>query len=244
MSEDALTPRLRGMTPARVRLDAGGTPTPLEAVLDFQASHARARDAIHGAVDWAALAGALVPLPTLQLRSQATDRAVYLRRPDLGRLLDPADAALVPCAPCDLCLVVADGLSAAAVSLQAAGVCHALVAALPGLAIGPVALVQGGRVAIGDEIASRMGARLCLVLIGERPGLSVAESLGAYLTHAPQPGTPDSARNCVSNIHGKGGLSHAAAAGRLAWLIRAALDRGVTGVGLKDESDGPAQLPG
>lgn len=238
MTAHDLTSRLATLTPSRVRLDGSGGPAPMRAVLDFQASHARARDAIHSAVDWPSLAAALNPLPTLRLRSRATDRAIYIRRPDLGRVLDQQDEALVPAAPCDLCLVVADGLSAAAVMKQAAGLIHALRRALPGLTFGPVALVQGGRVAIGDEIASRMGARLCLTLIGERPGLSVADSLGAYLTFAPRSGMPDSARNCVSNIHGNGGLTHDVAAGRLVWLIRAAMERGMTGVGLKDESSG------
>ncbi|OWJ87641.1 hypothetical protein CDV54_21480 [Paracoccus yeei] len=104
-------------------------------------------------------------------------------------------------------------------------------------------LVRGGRVAIGDPIGLALGARMVLVLIGERPGLSVADSLGAYLTLAPRPGLRDSARNCVSNIHLRGGLSHEEAADRLSWLVAAAQRIGATGVALKDES-GTARVPG
>lgn len=220
---------LYALTPARVRLDAEGGVAPLASVLDFQASHAAARAAIHGRVDWDALD---LPLPSFRLRSRAATRAEYLRRPDLGRLLEPE--AVVPHSPCDIAIIVADGLSATAIKRQAASVIRNLCGVLKG--IGPVALVEGGRVAIGDEIASRMGARLSIVLIGERPGLSVSDSLGAYITFAPQPGTPDSLRNCVSNIHGKGGLSHPQAAHKIAWLVREGLRRAVTGTALKDNS--------
>ncbi|WP_126975961.1 ethanolamine ammonia-lyase subunit EutC [Frigidibacter oleivorans] len=238
MSEAPAFGNLRRLTPARLRLDPAGGAAPLSAVLDFQACHARARDAIHAPVDWAALAAALAPLPVLDLHSRAPDRATYIRRPDLGRRLRAEDAAGLTPPPggADLAIVVADGLSALAVDRQAAGVVKALVARLPGLRLAPVALVRQGRVAVGDEVADRLGADLCLVLVGERPGLSVADSLGAYLTWRARPGTPDSARNCVSNIHGLGGLGHDQAADRLAWLIGAARARGLTGVGLKDES--------
>ena len=135
----------------------------------------------------------------------------------------------------DLCIRVADGLSALAVDYHAAGLIHPLRAALPELAIGPVALIRQGRVAVGDEVAQAMGAPLCLMLIGERPGLSVADSLGAYLSWNPEVGMPDSLRNCVSNIHDRGGLSQAAAVDLLSWLIRRAGGIGAPGVALKDD---------
>jgi len=232
--------RLHDLTPARVRLDPRGGAAPLSAVLDFQASHAAARAAIHGTVDWDALD---LPQTAFRVRSRAVLRADYLRRPDLGRLLDPEDEGRIPANPCDVAIVVADGLSATAVAVQAAPLILALRPALEGLTLGPVAQVDGGRVAIGDEIASRMGARICIMLIGERPGLSVSDSLGAYLTLSPRPGTPDSLRNCVSNIHGKGGLSHAEAAHKIAWLVHEALRRGVTGTALKDDSHRAPPLP-
>lgn len=180
-------------------------------------------------MDWDALD---LPSPSFRVRIQATLRANYLRRPDLGRLLDAT--ADMPHTPCDIAIIVADGLSATAVTVQAAGVIRQLCTLLTG--IGPIALVEGGRVAIGDEIAFRMGARLSIVLIGERPGLSVSDSLGAYITYAPKPGTPDSLGNCVSNIHGKGGLDHKQVAHKSAWLWGERLRRGLTGTALKDDS--------
>lgn len=234
--------RLRRLTPARVRLDAAARPVPLPALLRFQEDHAAARDAIHAALDMDALAAALAPRPCLRVESRATDRATYLRRPDLGRQL--AAGADLPRLDCPLALVICDGLSAPAVTAQAPGLVAALSARLPGLAAQPIVLVRGGRVAIGDPIGAALGARMVLVLIGERPGLSVADSLGAYLTLDPRPGLRDSARNCVSNIHPRGGLSHADAADRLAWLVQEARRIGATGVALKDESGQGALGPG
>lgn len=227
--------RMAALTPSRVRLDPRGGPATMASVLDFQESHARARAAIHGAVDWAALAAAL-DMPSVLLHSRAGSRTEYIRRPDLGRLLDVASEARVPKVACDLAIVVADGLSATAVTTHAGGVCRALAAALPDMTLGPVAFVAEGRVAVGDEVAWRMDATFCLMLIGERPGLSVSDSLGGYLTLNPRPGTPDSLRNCVSNIHSKGGLSHREAVAKIVWLIREGTRIGATGIALKDES--------
>lgn len=224
--------RYRAATPARIGLGRSGDSLPVAALLDLQTAHARARDAVHGHVDFAALADALAPLPTVTVNSAARDRAEYLTRPDLGRTLAPA-AALSP-APCDLCFVIADGLSAAAVATHAAPLVHAARARLGDLSIGPVVLAEQGRVAIGDAIGARLGARLVAVLIGERPGLSVADSLGVYLTFDPKPGRRDSERNCISNIHGAG-LGIEAAADKLAGLVRGALAMGLTGVGLKED---------
>jgi len=230
-----LASRLRDLTPARVRLDFEGGAQPLASVLDFQLSHAKARDAIQQPADWAQIEAGLNGLDFLTLQSNAIDRATYIRRPDLGRRLHPADLArIAACAP-DLAIVVVDGLSAHAVTNHAAPMVRRLTEAVPELRVGPVVLVRQGRVAIGDEIAQAMGARLCLVLIGERPGLSVSDSLGAYLTWRPEIGTPDSRRNCVSNIHGKGGLSYDQATELLAYLIRRAGEIEATGVTLKDE---------
>lgn len=228
---------LRRLTPARVRLDAAMRPLPLPALLSFQEDHAAARDAIHATLDRGALADALAPRPCLCVDSRATDRATYLRRPDLGRQLAPG--ADLPRLDCPLALVICDGLSAPAVAAQAPGLVAALSRHLPHLADQPVVLVRGGRVAIGDPVGMALGAQMVLVLIGERPGLSVADSLGAYLTRAPRPGLRDSARNCVSNIHPRGGLTHDEAADRLAWLIAEARRIGATGVTLKDASETP-----
>ncbi|MBP0481789.1 ethanolamine ammonia-lyase subunit EutC [Sagittula sp. M10.9X] len=226
--------RLRAATPARIGLGRSGCAQPLQAQLAFQLAHARARDAVHAAVDWDAVAETL-PGASVRVRSQAEGRADYLKRPDLGRRLAEG-AALDVGNPPDVVLVIADGLSAAAVAASGAAVARAVMGALPELSFGPVVLAEQSRVAIGDEIGHRLGARLVVLLVGERPGLTVADSLGAYVTYAPRVGRRDSERNCVSNIHGQGGLSAEAAARTIAWLVRAALDRGLTGTGLKDAS--------
>lgn len=232
---------LRGVTRARVGLGRAGDALPTADLLAFQAAHAQARDAVHGRVDFERLAAALSPRPSIRVASAAADRAVYLRRPDLGRRLAPSEAARLPAGPFDLVLVVADGLSAAAIEAHAVAMVEATAAHVPDLTIGPVVLVEQGRVAIGDEIGAAMGARAVAVLIGERPGLTAADSLGAYLTFAPREGRRDSERNCISNIHADG-LPPALAGAKLAWLVREALRLGLTGVGLKD--DAPGLLPG
>ena len=226
---------LRRMTPARIGLGRRGDAPPLDAVLDFQLAHARARDAVHASLDIAALAAALEGRPHLAVRSQALERGTYLRRPDLGRRLDPACLGDLPRGEWDAVFVLADGLSATAVQRHAVPLLDATLARLPGWRIAPVVIATQARVALGDEIGAALGARLCAMLIGERPGLSVADSLGVYLTHAPQPGRRDSERNCISNIHLSGGLSYEAAADKLAWLMAEALRLKLTGIGLKDD---------
>ena len=227
---------LRQATPARVGLGRSGDTMPLGPVLAFQLAHAQARDAVHAALDVEALATALAPRDVLAVKSQAPDRAAYLKRPDLGRALDADDSASLQAAraDCDCVFVVADGLSATATEAHAAKLIEATLPLLEGLSIGPIVIATQARVALGDAIGAALGARFIVVLIGERPGLSVADSLGAYVTFAPRPGRRDSERNCISNIHANGGLSYDLAARKLAWLVRAALKLGATGVTLKD----------
>jgi ethanolamine ammonia-lyase small subunit len=231
-------PMLRRSTPARIGLGRSGTALPTAAHLDFQLAHARARDAVHAAFDPAPVAAAIrgLGIEALTLRSEAGDRSTYLRRPDLGRRLDAASRdrlAVRPREPIDIAFVVADGLSATAVNAHAGALLRAICARLDGapLRLGPVAIVEGGRVAIGDEIGGILGAALIAVLIGERPGLSAADSLGVYVTWQPAPGTLDAARNCVSNIR-PAGLPVPQAAGRLADLFEAARRYRMTGVAL------------
>ena len=227
---------LRQATPARVGLGRSGDTMPLGPVLAFQLAHAQARDAVHAVLDVKALAAALAPRDVLVAKSQAPDRTAYLKRPDLGRALDAQDAAALETAraDCDCVFVVADGLSATATAAHAAKLIKATLPLLDGLALGPIVIATQARVALGDAIGQALGARLTIVLIGERPGLSVADSLGAYVTFDPKSGRRDSERNCISNIHANGGLSYALAARKLAWLVRAALKLGATGVTLKD----------
>lgn len=224
---------LRRLTRARIGLGRAGDALRTAVLLDLQMAHAKARDAVHGQVEWARIAADLAPLPSLAVRSAAVDRATYLRRPDLGRRLEEGEANRLSEGPFDVVFVIGDGLSAAAVQNHAVATLKATQSLLSGMSIGPVVLATQARVALGDAIGAAMTARMVVMLIGERPGLSAADSLGAYLTFAPAPGRRDSERNCVSNIHA-GGLSPQRAAGRLAWLVREALKLGLTGVGLKE----------
>jgi ethanolamine ammonia-lyase small subunit len=229
---------LRAATPARVALGRAGAGLPTAPLLAFELAHARARDAVHAALDVPALQAA-IPLPSLPVRTAAAERTAYLRNPDLGRRLAP-EAPALPKGDVDLAIVVADGLSATAVAAHAPAVVAALAARLQGWRLSPVAIVTQGRVAIGDPIGEDLGARAVVVLIGERPGLSAADSLSAYVTWAPRRGRRDAERNCVSNIRTGGGLEPIDAAARIAWLLGEARRLGFTGVALKDRSGAPA----
>ncbi|MFD1704436.1 ethanolamine ammonia-lyase subunit EutC [Methylopila henanensis] len=230
---------LRAATSARVGLGRSGDAQPLRAVLEFQHAHAKARDAVHLPLDVDALAAELGPHRVVQVESAAPERSIYLRRPDLGRRLSEvsAEALDVEEKGFDVVFVIGDGLSATAVQTHAAALLHAAVERLSGLSIGPVVVARQARVALGDEVGERLQAKLVAVLIGERPGLSVAESLGVYLTFDPRRGRRDSERNCISNVHRLGGLTYPLAADKLAWLAREALRLGLTGVKLKDDVD-------
>ncbi|MGO4171283.1 ethanolamine ammonia-lyase subunit EutC [Bosea sp. TAF32] len=234
--------RLSALTPARIGIGRAGSGLGTHETLRFALAHARARDAVHAELDAAVVAAELASLglASLQVASRAAGRASYLLRPDLGRSLAPESRAAVAAsglAGSDIALVIADGLSARAVQAHAASFITAFLrlAECRGWSLSPAVMVSQGRVAIGDEIGELLGARLTLLLIGERPGLSCPDSLGLYVTYAPHPGRNDGERNCVSNIHGAG-LSPIEAAGRAAWLIEASLSRGLSGVALKDES--------
>ena len=233
--------RMRAATPARIALPRAGSAIATPAHLAFQLAHARARDAVHAPFDPDPLLEGLGErgLPTLEVHSAAPDRAAYLARPDLGRRLDAASRSAVEAAPrgCDLVFVVADGLSAQAVTSHALPL---IDKALPALRrdrwrIGPVAVVEQGRVAIGDEIGETLGAALVCILIGERPGLTSPDSLGAYLTWQPRIGRTDSERNCLSNIR-PAGMAYDEAAQRLLYLCGQARLRQCTGITLKDET--------
>jgi len=219
MKPDVWT-NLRELTAARIALGRAGHSLPTVELLAFQMAHAKARDAVHHAFDPHAFQG-------IVLHSAAPDRATYLRRPDLGRRLD-ARATLEP-GDWEAVLIVADGLSATAVHRQAPPLIEAHLRELEGWKLAPLCIVEQARVAIGDEIGERIGAKLSVVLIGERPGLSSPDSLGAYLTWSPRVGRTDAERNCVSNIRPEG-LDPQVAALRIAMLMRAARDRQLTGV--------------
>lgn len=233
---------LRRFTPARIAQGRAGCSLPTQALLDFQLAHAAARDAVHQGWDVDTFAGQLqeTGLQSLVLQTRVESRVDYLQRPDKGRSLADASAALLynatPSA-CDVALIVSNGLSSTAVNYHGLELLCAVHNALQasGLSMGPICLVPDARVAVADEIGALLKARASLILIGERPGLSAADSLGAYLTYAPKVGNTDAERNCLSNIRTPDGLSCAAAAAKLAWLINAALHLKLSGVGLKDD---------
>ena len=234
---------LRAFTAARISLGRIGTSVPLREALAFKLAHAHARDAVYSTLATDELLAGLygLKLPVCPVRSQAATRQEYLQRPDWGRRLDQASAALLSQQSADeqdVAIVIADGLSAAAINDHALPLLRLLLPRLreAGLRLAPVALAEQARVALGDEIGHLLRARLVLVLIGERPGLSSPNSLGAYFTYAPRPGLTDEARNCVSNIRPEG-LAYALAAAKLTFLVGEALRLRLSGVGLKDQSD-------
>lgn len=231
---------LRALTQARIALGRAGVSVPTGAQLDFQLAHARARDAVHRQLDPATLGPGFV-----LAHSACPDRATYLQRPDLGRSVDAdSRSTLQAAAParCDLALVVADGLSALAIEQNARPFLDVLLPLLDGWALGPMVVVRQGRVAIGDDIGALLNARAVVVLIGERPGLSSPDSMGLYMTWAPRPGLSDASRNCISNVR-PAGLGYAQAAHKLHYLLEQARARGLSGVALKDDTDGGPAAP-
>ncbi|MFW6752291.1 ethanolamine ammonia-lyase subunit EutC [Pseudomonas glycinae] len=236
---------LRRLTPARIALGRIGTSLPTRAQLDFQYAHAQARDAVHLPFDHAGLSAQLTERQrdSLLLHSAAADRNSYLQRPDLGRKLsDQSAQALREYAQThpggvDLVIVVADGLSALAVHRHTLPFLTRLEEQMSAdeWSIAPVVLVEQGRVAIGDEIGQLLGAKMVVMLIGERPGLSSPDSLGLYFTYNPKVGLTDAYRNCISNVRLEG-LSYGMAAHRLLYLMREACRRQLSGVNLKDEA--------
>jgi ethanolamine ammonia-lyase small subunit len=249
----------RLLTPARVSLATTGVSITTRHALEFSLAHAQARDAVHSALALPSLLAALQArnLAAIAVRSAARDRTEYLRRPDLGRTLAPASATLLATHPVQptsnhqqpttrLTIILADGLSALATERHAVPVLDAL---LPLLKIGepdatwaliPIVVAEQSRVALGDEIGVALHAGVTVILIGERPGLSSPDSLGAYITWAPRAGRTDAERNCVSNIRAEG-LGYAAAAAKIAWYVSEGRRLGLTGVALR-ESDA-ALLP-
>jgi ethanolamine ammonia-lyase small subunit len=235
MSEDLNLPdEIRALTEARLTPGPRGRALATRAALGFALDHARAREAVFAEldVDGARRALTTAGLATRSVTSAAGSRDTYIRRPDLGRVLpEGAAEALADARPCDVALVLGDGLSGIAANLSGPAFLAALADRLTeaGLTPGPVILARQARVALGDPIAVALGATTVVVALGERPGLSAADSLGVYITQAPRIGTPDSARNCLSNIR-EGGMDVEMAADRAMGLIRAMRKLGQSGV--------------
>lgn len=239
MSEPDAWRTLRRFTAARIGLGRTGVSLPTDRALEFQAAHAAARTAVHEKLDVDALAAALAGMfsGVAILATEAGDRTTYLKRPDLGRKLNADSLAALKPSPCNVAVVICDGLSARAVSAHAAALLADLLPRLAadGFTVGPLTIVKQGRVAVGDAVGEALGADLVLMLIGERPGLSASDSLGAYITHGPCRGRSDAQRNCISNIRPEG-LTCGQAAYRAHYLISEALSRGYSGVALKDDT--------
>jgi ethanolamine ammonia-lyase small subunit len=248
MSDDVIQPdpwsSLRAHTAARIALGRSGGSLPTRAQLDFRLSHARARDAVLAEFDAEVFATRLRALgeSVILVNSAAHNRAEFLQRPDLGRNLADNSRALLTAhadtAPrCDLVIIISDGLSTLAANTQAEPLLVALLKLLRAedWVLAPVIVARHARVALQDEIGEILRARLSLMLLGERPGLGSADSLGAYFTHAPAPGRTDADRNCISNIR-PGGLSSEDAARKLYAMLTQARRLGLSGVALKDEA--------
>ena len=225
---------LVALSPARIGLGRAGAGVRTEVHLAFQAAHAAARDAVHVAWD----PSDFDVFDVVEVRSCAADRQTYLLRPDLGRRLADAAALEARRADWDVVVVVTNGLSTEAVQRHGVGLVQALMRAFAamGLRVAPVVLVPEGRVALSDDVGRAIGARVVVMVVGERPGLSASDSLGLYLTYVAVEARSDADRNCISNIHPPAGLDYAQGAAKCAWLVEQALLRGYTGVRLKDES--------
>jgi ethanolamine ammonia-lyase small subunit len=235
---------LKQYTPARLALGRAGESIPTRELLQFNLAHARARDAVHSKIDFNLISQTLetsAAIKTISLQSCAQNRLEYLKRPDLGRKLSPTSINRVQTQAQQwrkdcIAIVVGDGLSASAIQLHSALLVHLLVEALSkiSLQVGPIFLVEQARVAIGDHIGELLNTRKVIVLIGERPGLSNVESIGAYLTYEPRVGRNNSERNCISNIC-PSGLPLAAAAMQIVHLVQASLRLQISGVDLNEQ---------
>jgi ethanolamine ammonia-lyase small subunit len=231
---------LKRFTAARIAQGRAGHGLRTESHLDFQLAHAAARDAVHLPWDVEGFAGevAALGLDPMVLATPVTDRMQYLKRPDLGRMLDKASGehlATWSGARPDLALVFTNGLSSTAMDAHGLNLLRAIIEAFDTVSIGPICLVPNGRVALSDEIGAALGARLAVIVVGERPGLSSADSLGIYMTYNPNPANTDAERNCISNVRPPEGLDCRAAAVKLRWLADQALLRQLSGVELKDD---------
>jgi ethanolamine ammonia-lyase small subunit len=234
--------QLKAFTSARIALGRVGSSLPTKEVLDFGMAHAMARDAVHTPLDEEVFCAELHAsgFETVLVKSAAPDRATYLLRPDLGRRLSEECVSLlrdVACKETDVLFVVGDGLSSLAITNHARPLLEALSALMPaGQRRAPVVVATQARVALSDPIGELLNARIVVMLIGERPGLSSPDSLGIYITYGPRIGRQDSERNCISNVRPEG-LNYPAAARKTCWLVDEALRLRLSGIGLKDQSD-------
>ena len=233
---------LKQFTRARIALGRTGVSIPLKETLQLKLAHAHAKDAVYSVLNSTEIETSLAifDIPVLHIKSKAINRNQYLQRPDLGRRINEYCLSVLQnhSSSFDIAIIIADGLSAIGVNQHAVPVLEKLIPLLKELnyTIAPVAVASQARVAIGDEISSRLGAKLSIVFIGERPGLSVYDSLGVYLTYHPLPGLTDDKRNCISNIHSEG-MDYQAAVQKISYLIKESMRLQLSGVLLKESSD-------
>lgn len=240
MSEDKWQ-KLRSLTSARIGLSKAGGSLTTKAMLAFRKDHALARDAVWAELDVESLSENLksLGLNVQTLSSQANSRETYIKQPELGRSLSQKSAwelGRVKKEKFDLSISIADGLSALAIERHAVNFLKEFLPLISQFSIAPISIIKQGRVAISDEIGERLKAKLSIILIGERPGLTSPDSLGIYLTYQPKAGNTDEKRNCISNIR-NGGLSYEFAANKLAFLVTESMRRKLSGVDLKDTFD-------
>jgi len=242
----SLRDHLRSFTTARVAIGRVGSAIPTKAALDFQLSHAIARDAVHAGIEAGSLGQDIGGHPIIEVHSQAPDRSTYLMRPDLGRMLRDEDADTLAAHRSQLAIILADGLSATAVRAHAVGLASAILQRTVRWSVGPIVVAHQARVALGDDVGAALGADMAVMLIGERPGLSAADSLSAYLTWKPVRGRLDSERNCISNIRPPHGWSIDDAADEIMRIANSARILGCTGVAMlaAGQGDRPDQIEG
>ena len=227
---------LRSLSKARIALGNSGGSLPTKEVLSFQEDHAFTKDAIYSDLKEEELLQQLkeFDLPVYQFQTKVSDRKEYLKRPDLGKKL--AENSEAEKDNIDILFILTDGLAADAINERAIPLLREILPKLEDFKIG-LCLVKYGRVAVGDEIAEKVGTKFTAVLIGERPGLSSPKSLGIYTTFDPKPGTTDERRNCISNIH-ENGLSIEKASEILQYFIKESFRRKLSGVKLKSGISG------
>ncbi len=232
---------LKEYTNARIAMGHAGTSLTTHDLLQFRMAHSLAKDALYSELDATRLTEnfSTLGLKTITVQSQVSDRNDYLRNPNKGRLLDSTSTLALEAIrskPVDLCLIVADGLSANAVNTHAIPLIERLIPQLPTMTFSTIVLAKQSRVALSDPIGENLQAKIALILIGERPGLSSPTSMGAYLTYKPVTGNTDEKRNCVSNIQPEG-LSYEAASAKLSYLLHQMLIKQISGVQLKDDDN-------
>lgn len=236
---------LKSLTQARIALGRAGTSIPTEARLKLLLDHAKARDAVHDLMDINSLKDQIegMKLKAEILKSHAQNRSQYLQNPFSGRKLNNESLEKLKTVRSKkdhlVCINICDGLSARAVNEHSVLVLKELLKLIERESlfnISSVYLVSQGRVAIGDEIASLIDADYNITFIGERPGLSSADSLGCYMSYKPQADFSDDQRNCISNIRPEG-LSIEDAAGKIYFMLCQMRDKKQSGIMLKDRTE-------